>query len=47
MPDPTLSISRGALAPIGEFRDIWIFRQLRKIADAQGESLAKAFDSLP
>ena len=47
VPDPSLSISRGALAPIGEFRDIWIFRQLRKIADAQGESLAKPFESLP
>ena len=47
VPDPTLSINRGALAPIGEFRDIWIFRQLRKIVTAHGESLAKPFETLP
>ncbi len=28
IPDKTLSISRGAIAPIGEFRDMWIFKQL-------------------
>ena len=47
VPDPSLSINRGALAPIGEFRDIWIFRQLRKIVTAHGESLAKPFETLP
>ena len=26
MPDPTLSITAGGLAPLGEFRDIWAFR---------------------
>ncbi|RMG61185.1 MAG: excinuclease ABC subunit UvrA, partial [Bacteroidetes bacterium] len=34
VPDPDKSIQRGALAPVGEYRDIWIFRQLRKIAKA-------------
>ncbi len=25
IPDPSLSISRGGIAPLGEYRDIWIF----------------------
>jgi excinuclease ABC subunit A len=28
IPDKSLSISRGAVLPLGEFRDIWIFKQL-------------------
>ncbi|MBX9853859.1 MAG: excinuclease ABC subunit UvrA [Cytophagaceae bacterium] len=31
IPDKKLSISRGAILPLGEFRDIWIFRQLEAI----------------
>ncbi|MEM9722046.1 MAG: excinuclease ABC subunit UvrA [Bacteroidota bacterium] len=47
VPDPSISINRGALAPIGEFRDIWIFRQLRKIVEAHKVSLAIPFSELP
>ena len=47
VPDPEISINRGALAPIGEFRDIWIFRQLRKIVEAHKVSLAIPFKELP
>ena len=47
VPDPDVSISRGAIAPVGEFRDIWIFRQLRKIVDAFGASLTSPFKDLP
>ena len=28
LPDKKLSISRGGIAPLGEYRDIWIFQQL-------------------
>ncbi|MFM1912234.1 MAG: hypothetical protein RIR51_72 [Bacteroidota bacterium] len=35
IPDKSLSIIRGAIAPIGEYRDLWIFKQL--------ESLLKPF----
>jgi len=28
IPDKSLSISQGAIAPIGEYRDLWIFKQL-------------------
>ena len=31
IPDKKISISRGAILPLGEFRDIWIFRQLEAI----------------
>lgn len=47
VPDPTLSISRGALAPIGEYRDIWIFSELRKIGQLYDFSLSTPFKDLP
>jgi len=47
VPDQELSISRGAIEPIGEFRDIWIFRQLRKIAKAYGFALTDPFKNIP
>ena len=28
LPDKSLSINKGAIAPIGEYRDMWIFKQL-------------------
>lgn len=47
VPDPSLSINRGAIEPIGEYRDIWIFRQLRKIATFFEFSLASPFSEIP
>lgn len=47
VPDESLSINKGALAPIGEFRDIWIFRQLRKIAEAYGFTLTTPYKDIP
>lgn len=47
VPDDSLSISRGALAPLGEYRDIWNFRQLRKIADILDFKLTSAWKDLP
>ncbi|MEL6674232.1 MAG: excinuclease ABC subunit UvrA [Bacteroidota bacterium] len=47
VPDENLSINKGALAPVGEYRDIWIFRQLRKIAEAYGFSLATPYKDIP
>ncbi|GAB4409976.1 MAG: excinuclease ABC subunit UvrA [Bacteroidia bacterium] len=46
VPDMTLSINRGAIAPLGEYRDIWMFRQLRKIAEMMDFSLAVPFESV-
>jgi excinuclease ABC subunit A len=31
IPNPDLSISRGAIAPLGEYRDIWIFKKIQSI----------------
>lgn len=45
--DPELSINRGAIAPLGEFRDIWMFQQLRKIATHFEFSLATPWKDIP
>jgi excinuclease ABC subunit A len=34
VPDPSKSITRGGLAPLGKPRDVWVFSQLRAVADA-------------
>lgn len=31
IPDPKLSISQGALAPFGEYREIWLFKKLEAV----------------
>ena len=36
IPDPSKSISEGGLAPLGKPRDIWIFSQLRAVAETYG-----------
>ena len=40
IPDPTLSISRGGIAPLGEYRDIWIFKKIEAILKHYKVSLA-------
>jgi excinuclease ABC subunit A len=47
VPDEELSINKGAIAPLGEFRDIWMFEQLRKIATKFDFSLATPWKSIP
>ncbi len=36
IPDPSLTIAEGGLAPLGKPRDIWIFNQVRAVAAARG-----------
>ena len=36
IPDPEKTIAEGGLAPLGKPRDIWIFSQLRAVADSYG-----------
>ena len=31
IPDPSLSVSRGGILPLGEYRDIWIFKKIESI----------------
>ncbi len=40
IPDPFLSISRGGIAPLGEYRDIWIFKKIEAILKRYRGSLA-------
>lgn len=40
IPDRSLSISRGGILPLGEYRDIWIFRQLDSILGKYKQSIA-------
>ncbi len=46
VPQPSKSIQDGGLAPLGKPRDIWIFSQLRAVADAYGFSFDTPFDQL-
>ncbi|HEX8425843.1 excinuclease ABC subunit UvrA [Hymenobacter sp.] len=47
MPDRKLSVSRGGIAPLGEYRDIWIFQQLSAILKRQKLSLSTPLEKLP
>lgn len=39
MPDPSRSIRKGGLAPLGEYRESWIFKQVEGILKNQGFSI--------
>lgn len=47
IPDDSLSISRGALAPLGEYRDIWIFKKLESILKQHKLSLSTPIKKMP
>jgi excinuclease ABC subunit A len=47
IPDRTLSLAEGALAPVGKPRDVWIWSQLRAVAYARGFDLETSIDKLP
>jgi excinuclease ABC subunit A len=47
IPDPDLSISRGGIAPLGEYRDIWIFKKIEAILKIKGYSLTTPIKDLP
>lgn len=47
MPDPTLSISRGGIAPLGEYRDIWIFKQVAAILKKYKLTLSTPINKIP
>ncbi|MCH7407868.1 excinuclease ABC subunit UvrA [Belliella sp. DSM 111904] len=47
IPDPSLSISRGGIAPLGEFRDIWIFKKIDAILKAYKCSITTPIKKLP
>jgi excinuclease ABC subunit A len=47
MPDPELSISRGGIAPLGEYRDIWIFKKIEAILKKQKINLTTPINKIP
>jgi excinuclease ABC subunit A len=47
IPDKNISISRGAILPLGEYRDIWIFRQLDAILKKYGYSIITPVKDIP
>lgn len=47
IPDKTLSISRGGIAPLGEYRDLWIFKQIEVILKAYKSNISTPIDKIP
>jgi len=39
IPNPELTISRGGIAPLGEYRDIWIFKKVEAILKRNGYNI--------
>ena len=46
VPDKSLSIKEGALAPVGNYKDNWIFAQLRAILEHAGFTLEVPFEEI-
>lgn len=46
IPDPNLSISRGGIAPLGEYRDIWIFKKINAILKRYKASISTPINKL-
>ncbi|MEQ9426364.1 MAG: excinuclease ABC subunit UvrA [Cyclobacteriaceae bacterium] len=47
IPDQSLSISRGGIAPLGEYRDIWIFKKIQAILKRHKHNLTTPIKEIP
>ncbi len=47
IPDESISISRGAILPLGEYRDIWIFKKLEAILKKHKLSISTPIHKIP
>jgi excinuclease ABC subunit A len=47
IPDPSLSISRGGILPLGEYRDIWIFKKVEAILKRYKLTLTTPIKNIP
>lgn len=47
IPDPSLSIKKGAIAPLGKYKNNWIFNQLLAIADKYDFTLDTPIKKIP
>lgn len=47
VPDKSLSISRGGIAPLGDYRDIWIFKKIDAILKRYKVNLSTPIEKIP
>jgi excinuclease ABC subunit A len=47
LPDKTLSIRNGGIAPLGKYRNLWIFWQLEALAEKNGFTLDTPVGEIP
>jgi excinuclease ABC subunit A len=47
IPDPTLSISRGGIVPLGPYREIWIFKKIQAILKRYDVDLSTPLKKIP
>ena len=47
IPDPSLSISRGGILPLAEYRDIWIFKKIEAILKRYKLTLSSPIKNIP
>lgn len=47
IPDKKLSITRGGIAPLGEYRDLWIFKQIEAILKTYKSSISSPIEKIP
>ncbi len=47
IPDDSLSISRGGILPLGEYRDIWIFKKIEAILKRNKVNLSTPIKNIP
>ncbi|NQY10163.1 MAG: excinuclease ABC subunit UvrA [Flavobacteriales bacterium] len=47
IPDDSLSIKKGAVAPIGKFKNSWIFKQIEAVAEKYEFTLDTPFSEIP
>ncbi|MBC6426351.1 MAG: excinuclease ABC subunit UvrA, partial [Ekhidna sp.] len=47
IPDKSLSISQGGIAPLGKYRDIWIFKKIEAILKKNKVNLATPIEKIP
>jgi len=47
IPDDSLSISRGGIAPLGEYRDIWIFKKLEAVLKKYKVKISTPIKDIP
>lgn len=47
IPDDSLTIKQGGLAPIGEYKDSWIFQQILRIGKKHGFNLSTKIKDIP